>query len=183
MMPPHATKKTLTDAQKNLLKQWVAKGAEYQSHWSLIAPGRSKPPAVKNAGWARNPVDQFILAKLDDAGLAPAPEADRRTLARRLSLDLTGLPPEPAVVEAFVNDKAPDAYEKLVDGFLNSSAWGDIAQYWLDARRLCRHGIPSTTSVRSDPSAIGPSALFNKNQPFDQFTIEQLAGDLLPTDA
>src|SRR5205807_9329754 len=115
VMPPPKTLRKLTAAQKELLKQWIASGAEYQAHWSFIPPKRPAVPAVKNAKWVRNPVDAFILAKLEAAGLAPAPEADRRTLARRLSLDLIGLPPAPAEVEAFVNDPAPDAYERYVD--------------------------------------------------------------------
>src|SRR5262249_54109397 len=113
LMPPPKTHKKLTAAQKETLRRWVAAGAEDQPHWSLIAPRRPQPPVVKNAAWVRNPVDAFVLAELEKRGLQPAPEADRRTLARRLSLDLTGLPPTPAEVEAFVNDKAPDAYERL----------------------------------------------------------------------
>src|SRR6201999_1221251 len=120
--------------QKEMLTRWIASGADYQPHWSFIAPKRTTPPAVKNAGWVRNPIDRFILAGLEAKGLTPAPEADRRTLARRLSLDLTGLPPEPAVVEAFVNDKAPDAYEQFVDRLMNTPQWGEHrARYWLDA--------------------------------------------------
>src|SRR5579871_1955824 len=110
-MPPAATKKVLTAEQKEKLKKWIGQGAEYQPLWSLIAPARPDLPAVKNSAWVRNPIDRFILARLEQEGLTPAPEADRRTLARRLSLDLTGLPPEPAAVEAFVNDKSPDYYE------------------------------------------------------------------------
>ena len=120
MMPPPKTRKKLTAAQKETLKRWVADGAEYQPHWSLIAPKRPQLPAVKNEAWVRNPIDRFILAELEKQGLQPAPEADRRTLARRLSLDLTGLPPAPEEVEAFVNDQPPDAYEKYVDRLLAS---------------------------------------------------------------
>src|SRR5207244_1501793 len=132
LMPPLKTKKTLTQGQKDLLKQWIAAGAEYQKHWSLLAPTRPPVPTVKDQGWVRNPIDSFILAKLEAAGLKPASEADRRTLARRLSLDLTGLPPAPADVEAFVNDPAPDAYEKYVDRLLKSPHWGEHrGRYWL----------------------------------------------------
>src|SRR5207248_1114296 len=106
-MPPPATRKTLTAAQKEMLAKWIAGGAEYQPHWSFIAPTRPALPAVKHEAWVRNPIDRFILAKLEANGLTPAPEADRRTLARRLSLDLTGLPPEPGEVDAFVDDKSP----------------------------------------------------------------------------
>lgn len=181
-MPPPATKKALTQAQKDLLKRWIAGGAEYQAHWSLIAPNRPKVPAVKDAKWPRNPVDNFILAKLEDAGLTPAPEADRRTLARRLSLDLTGLPPEPGIVETFVNDKSPDAYEKLVDRFMSMSAWGEHrAKYWLDAARYAdSHGIHFDNYREMWSYRDWVIGAFNRNLTFDRFTIEQLAGDLLP---
>src|SRR6516165_6146901 len=125
LMPPPKSHKKLTAAQKDLLKAWVAAGAEYQPHWSFIAPVRSPLPAVKDARWVRNPIDRFILAGLEKRGLKPAPEADQRTLARRLSLDLTGLPPAPAAVEAFVNDRRPDAYERYVDKLLESPHWGE----------------------------------------------------------
>jgi hypothetical protein len=181
-MPPPATKKTLTEAQKQTLRKWVAAGAEYQPHWSLIAPRRPEPPKVKNASWCRNPVDQFVLAKLEAAGLSPAPEADRRTLARRLSLDLTGLPPEPADVEAFVNDTHPDAYARLVDKYLNCAAWGEHrARYWLDAARYAdTHGIHFDNYREIWSYRDWVIGAFNRNLPFDQFTVEQLAGDLLP---
>src|SRR5580704_9665163 len=125
MMPPRKSLKKLTAAQKETLKRWIASGAEYQPHWSFIAPKKPQPPEVKNTSWVRNPIDRFVLAELEKRGLTPAPEADRRTLARRLSLDLTGLPPNPADVEAFVNDKAPDAYERHVDLLLKSPHWGE----------------------------------------------------------
>src|SRR5262249_19319061 len=109
LMPPAKSLKKLTDPQKALLRRWISAGAEYQPHWSLIAPKRPQLPAVKNESWVRNPIDRFILAELEKHGLQPAPEADRRTIARRLSLDLTGLPPMPEEVEAFVQDSATDA--------------------------------------------------------------------------
>src|SRR5205807_3142948 len=133
-MPPAKTKKTLAPAEKEILRRWIAAGAEYQPHWSLIPPKRPPLPRVKDLSWVRNPIDRFILAGLEKRGLAPAPEADRRTLARRLSLDLTGLPPEPAEVEAFVNDKAEGAYERYVDLLMKSPHWGEHrGRYWLDA--------------------------------------------------
>src|SRR6266545_1926110 len=132
LMPPRKTNKKLKPEQKELLKKWVAAGAEYQPHWSFIPPTRPAVPAVKDKSWVQNPIDNFVLAKLEAAGLKPAPEADRRTLARRLSLDLTGLPPSPAAVEKFVNDPAPDAYEQYVDRLLASTACGEHrARYWL----------------------------------------------------
>ncbi len=182
VMPPPMTKKALTKAQKDLLQQWVKEGAEYQPHWSFIAPVRSQVPVVKNPAWVKTPIDNFILAKLEEKGLAPAPEADRRTLARRLSLDLTGLPPEPAEVEAFVNDQSPDAYGQLVDHFLDSPQWGEHrGRYWLDAARYAdTHGIHFDNYREIWSYRDWVIKAFNRNLPFDQFTIEQLAGDLLP---
>src|SRR6185437_3384462 len=143
MMPPPATKKQLTAEQKETLRRWLAAGAEYQPHWSFIAPARPALPQVQNQAWVRNPIDAFILAKLEARGLQPAPEADRRTLARRLSLDLTGLPPDAKDVAAFVDDAAPDAYEKFVDQMMGSAHWGEHrGRYWLDAARYAdTHGI------------------------------------------
>jgi len=182
VMPPPMTKKSLTKGQKELLQRWVKEGAEYQAHWSFIAPQRPEPPQVKNSAWVKNPIDNFILAKLEEKGLAPASEADRRTLARRLSLDLTGLPPEPAEVEAFVNDKSPDAYSQLVDHFLDSPQWGEHrGRYWLDAARYAdTHGIHFDNYREIWSYREWVIKAFNRNLPFDQFTIEQLAGDLLP---
>ncbi|MBJ7346692.1 MAG: DUF1549 domain-containing protein, partial [Gemmataceae bacterium] len=143
VMPTPKSHKVLTAIQKEKLKQWVLEGAEYELHWSFIAAKKPTLPPLKNEAWAKNPIDRFILAELEKKGLTPAPEADRRTLARRLSLDLNGIPPEPAVVEAFVADTRPDAYEKLVDQFLQSSSWGEHrGRIWLDAARYAdSHGI------------------------------------------
>lgn len=181
-MPPPKTHKVLTAAQKETLKKWVASGAEYQLHWSLLAPKRPQPPAVKNSTWSRNSIDYFILAELEKRGLQPAPEADRRTLARRLSLDLIGLPPSPADVEAFVNDSRPDAYERYVDELLRSPHWGEHrGRYWLDAARYAdTHGIHVDNYREIWIYRDWVINAFNRNMPFDQFTIEQLAGDLLP---
>jgi hypothetical protein len=181
MPPPRSTRK-LTAAQKEMLKRWVAEGAEYQPHWSYITPKRAEPPAVKNAGWVRNPIDRFILAELEKHGLKPAPEADRRTLARRLSLDLTGLPPTPAAVEAFVRDTSPEAYERYVDELLKSAHWGEHrGRFWLDAARYAdTHGIHFDNYREMWTFRDWVIKAFNRNQPFDHFTIEQLAGDLLP---
>ncbi len=181
-MPPRKSHKTLSVAQKDVLKAWVAAGAEYQSHWSFIAPKRPTPPAVKDAAWVRTPIDRFILAELEKNGLAPAPEADRRTLARRVSLDLTGLPPEPAAVEAFVTDKAADAYEKYVDAVLASPHWGEHrGRYWLDAARYGdTHGIHFDNFREMWSYRDWVIRALNDNMPFDRFTVEQLAGDLLP---
>jgi hypothetical protein len=143
VMPPRSIHNHLTDAEKETLKRWIVAGAEYEPHWSFIAPRRPQPPAVKDVAWPRNAIDHFVLARLESHGLAPAAEADRRTLARRLSLDLVGLPPAPAEVEAFVADPAPDAYERYVNRLLDLPAWGEHrARYWLDAARYAdTHGI------------------------------------------
>ncbi|MGH2621564.1 MAG: DUF1549 domain-containing protein, partial [Anaerolineales bacterium] len=124
-MPPDYSHKALTAEQKDILKRWIEQGAPWQEHWSFSAPARPALPAVKARTWVRNPIDQFILARLEAAGLQPAPESDRRTLIRRLSLDLTGLPPAPAEVEAFVNDQSKQADEQLVDRLLASKHWGE----------------------------------------------------------
>ena len=181
-MPPEYSHKTLTDPQKEILKRWVEQGAVWKEHWSFAAPGRSAMPEVKAKAWVRNSIDPFVLAKLEAAGLEPAPEADRRTLIRRLSLDLTGLPPEPAEVEAFVNDNSKDAYEKQVDRLLASKRWGEHrARYWLDAARYAdTHGIHVDNYREMWPYRDWVIEAFNQNVPFDRFTIEQLAGDLLP---
>ncbi len=182
MMPPAKSHKKLTVAQRETLKRWVAEGAEYQPHWSFLSPTRPKPPAVQDKAWVRTPIDNFVLAKLEAAGLKPAPEADRRTLARRLSFDLIGLPPEPADVEAFVADKTEMWYEKYVDKLLASPHWGEQrGRYWLDyARYADTHGIHFDNFREVWSYREWVINALNKNQPFDQFTIDQLAGDLIP---
>jgi hypothetical protein len=182
LMPPRKSHKKLTAEQKDLLKRWVLAGAEYQAHWAFIAPQRPPLPEVKNTAWVRNPIDRFILAALEKRGLTPAPEADRRTLARRLSLDLTGLPPAPADVEAFVADSSPEAYEKYVDALLRSPHWGEHrGRYWLDVARYAdTHGIHFDNYREIWAYREWVLRAFNRNLPFDQFTLEQLAGDLLP---
>jgi len=181
VMPPPAVKKVLSAEQKELLKRWIAEGAEYQPHWSFLPPKRPEVPTVKNPSWVRNPIDAFILARLEAEGLSPAAEADRRTLARRLALDLTGLPPEPAIVNAFVHDPHPDAYERLVDTLLASLEWGEHrGRYWLDyARYADTHGIHFDNYREMWTYRQWVISAFNRNMPFDQFTILQLAGDLV----
>jgi hypothetical protein len=182
VMPPPATKKSLKPEQKELLKKWIASGAEYQPHWSFIPPVRPAVPEVNDKAWVKNPIDAFVLAKLESMGLKPAPEADRRTLARRLSLDITGLPPDPAAVEAFVNDQSPDAYEKFVDQLMDSKQWGEHrGRHWLDVARYAdTHGIHFDNYREIWAYRDWVIKALNQNKPFDQFTIEQLAGDLLP---
>jgi hypothetical protein len=181
-MPPPETKKKLTEAQKQTLIRWIKEGAAYQPHWSLIAPVRPAVPKVNNSWWVRNPIDSFVAARLEALGLAPAAEADRRTLARRASLDLTGLPPAPELVEAFINDVAPGAYERLIDKLLASPKWGEHrGRYWLDAARYGdTHGIHIDNYREIWSYRDWVIEAFNRNMPFDQFTIENLAGDLLP---
>jgi hypothetical protein len=182
VMPPRATTKTLSASQKETLRRWIVQGAEYQPHWSLIPPRRPALPKVKGASWARNPIDRFVLAKLEENGLRPAPEADRGTLARRLSLDLTGLPPAPELVEAFVNDPSPRAYEDLVTRLLDSPRWGEHrARYWLDAARYAdTNGYHFDNYREAWAYRDWVIGAFNRNLPFDAFTVEQLAGDLVP---
>jgi len=182
LMPPSSTKKMLKPREIETLERWIAEGAHFEAHWSFIAPERPPPPAVKNESWVKTPVDRFILDGIERAGLQPAPEADRRTIARRVSLDLTGLPPKPEDVEAFVEDRSPEAYEKLVDGYLSSKQWGEHrGRYWLDAARYAdTHGIHFDNLREMWSYRDWVIAAFNRNVPFDRFTIEQLAGDLLP---
>jgi hypothetical protein len=182
VMPPPELKRPLTDEQKEILVRWVRQGAEYQPHWSLITPTRPVPPAVRHEAWVRNPIDRFVAAKLEEAGLEPMPEADRHALARRVSLDLTGLPPSPELVAQFVADQSPEAYEKLVDKLLASPKWGEHrGRYWLDAARYGdTHGIHIDNYREIWAYRDWVVKAFNRNMPFDEFTIENLAGDLLP---
>lgn len=182
IMPPPASHKQLKPEEIALIKRWIEEGAPWQPHWSFLKPERSALPPVKNKKWAKNAIDNFILARLEQSGLTPAPEADKTTLARRVSLDLTGLPPTPEQLDAFVKDKAPDAYEKLVDKLLASPQYGEHrARYWLDAARYAdTHGLHFDNYREMWPYRDWVIKAFNKNQPFDKFTVEQIAGDLLP---
>ena len=181
-MPPLKTGKHLTEAQIDTLKRWIAQGAEWQPHWSFIKPERPPLPEIKNKRWPRNPIDQFILARLEEENLKPSPEADKATLIRRVTFDLTGLPPTPSEVDAFLADKSPDAYERLVNRLLQSPRFGEHeARYWLDAVRYGdTHGLHLDNERSLWPYRDWVVAAFNRNLPFDQFTIEQIAGDLLP---
>jgi mono/diheme cytochrome c family protein len=181
-MPPAKSHKKLTDAQKTLVRQWIEQGAPWQPHWSLVKPGRPPLPEVRDEKWPRNPIDRFILAKLEEKGLKPSPEADRHELIRRLAFDLTGLPPAPEDVEAFVNDTSADAYERLVDRLLASTHFGEHrARYWLDCARYAdTNGLHFDNYREIWPYRDWVIEAFNRNMPFDRFTIEQIAGDLLP---
>ena len=181
-MPPAGSGRSLTKDDINKLRLWVQQGAPYAEHWAFVKPQRPPLPTVKNKWWVINPIDYFILAKLEQEGLKPSPPADRYTLIRRLSFDLRGLPPTPKEVEAFVNDKSPDAYEKLVDRFLADPAYGERwARMWLDLARYADSAGYGSDPLRLNifPYRDWVINAFNRNMPFDQFTIEQLAGDLL----
>ncbi len=181
---PHISsgKDRLSAAQIETLRRWIEQGAEWQPHWSYIRPTRPAVPAVKRADWPKNPVDAFVLARIEKEGLAPSPEVGPRELLRRLSLDLTGLPPTPEELRAFLGDEAPGAYERQVDRLLASPHFGErMALYWLDLVRYADsagyHSDNPRTVWRYRDYVIGA---FNRNLPFDQFTAVQLAGDLLP---
>lgn len=184
-MPPLKSGKKLTPREVAILTQWIKEGAPYSRHWAYVKPVRAQVPAFsdpKAIAWVKNPIDAFLLARLQKEGLSPSAEADRYALIRRVTLDLTGLPPTIAEVDAFVNDRSPDAYEKLVDRLLARPAFGEHwARMWLDLARYADSAgyadDPLRTIWKYRDWVIGA---FNSNMPFDQFTIEQLAGDLLP---
>ncbi len=182
VMPPPASHKTLTAEQKQILQDWIRDGAEYQPHWAFVPPQSPEIPQVQQTSWIRNPIDNFILARLEAEHLAPAREADLSTLARRAAFDITGLPPSPAQLEELLKDTSANAYEKYVDRLLQSKRWGEHrGRYWLDyARYADTHGIHFDNYREMWSYRDWIINAFNKNMPFDQFTIEQLAGDLLP---
>ncbi len=181
-MPPVTTKKRLTPQQIELLRQWIEQGAPYAQHWAFMPPQRSALPTLKSDGGVRNGIDRFILARLEKEGLRLSPQANRTTLIRRVTLDLTGLPPTPAEVDAFLIDPAIDAYEKVVDRLLASPHYGErMAVDWLDAARFAdTHGYHIDAGRDMTRWREWVIDSFNRNLPFDRFTIEQLAGDLLP---
>ncbi|MCY2964669.1 MAG: PSD1 and planctomycete cytochrome C domain-containing protein [Planctomycetota bacterium] len=182
LMPPPKSNRKLTDQQKQTLERWVSEGADYLSHWAFVTPVKPLAPAVKQGDWVRSPIDRFILAKLEADGLTPSPEADRATLIKRLSIDLTGLPPTPAEVDSFVSDPDPKAYEKLVDRLLASEHYGErMALPWLDAARYAdSNGFQQDGDTWQWMWRDWVVRALNSDLPFDQFTIWQLAGDLLP---
>ena len=179
-MPP--TGDRLTAGEIDTLRRWIDAGAKYERHWAFNPPVRPEPPTVSDPGWIRNPIDSFVLARLDREALQPSPEADRHTLIRRLSLALTGLPPTPAEVDAFVNDDSAEAYSALVDRLLNSTAYGERwARVWLDLARYADSMGYEKDSIRTIwPYRDWVIQALNENIPFDRFTVLQLAGDLLP---
>jgi hypothetical protein len=182
VMPPAKTGRRLTGEQAALLRRWIEQGANWSEHWAFVPPRRPPLPAVKDAAWPRTPVDAFILARLEREGLRPSPEADRVTLLRRVTLDLTGLPPTPAEVDAFLADGSPGAYERAVDRLLASPRYGEhMARQWLDlARYGDTHGLHLDNYREMWPYRDWVIRVFNANVSYDRFLVEQLAGDLLP---
>lgn len=184
LMPPPATKKTLSAEQVALLEKWIAAGAEYQPHWSFIPPQRPEPPTTAETAWAKNAIDKFVLSKLESMGLTPAPEVDSLTFFRRLHLDITGLPPSPDEARRFARDygaQGDQAVSEWIDRLMADSTWGEHrARYWLDAARYAdTHGLHFDNYREMWPYRDWVIRAFNANQPFDQFVVEQLAGDLL----
>ncbi|MDR3635252.1 MAG: PSD1 and planctomycete cytochrome C domain-containing protein [Isosphaeraceae bacterium] len=180
-MPPGKDNTRLTPEQIETLKRWIEQGAKWESHWAFEKPVQAPLPAVRDGAWCRNPIDRFVLARLDAEGLRPSPEADRATLIRRVSLDLTGVPPTPESVERYLADRAPDAYERLVERLLQSPAFGERwARLWLDQARYA-----DTKGYEKDQRRSiwrfrdWVINAFNCDMPYDRFTVEQLAGDLL----
>lgn len=182
LMPPPRANRWLSTEQKELLQRWIEQGASWGKHWAYEAPTRPELPTVKNSAWPRNAIDRFILARLDKEGLMPSPEAARETLIRRVTLDLTGLPPTPLEVDNFLADRSANAYEKVVDRLLASPHYGErMAMDWLDEARFA-----DTNGYQNDFARTmwhwrdWVIEAFNRNQPFDRFVIDQIAGDLLP---
>lgn len=182
VMPPTLSGKRLKPEQREIIRRWIASGAAWSDHWAFVPPTRPSVPEVKNKSWVKNPLDAFILARLEAEGLSPSPEADKRTLIRRLSLDLTGLPPTREEIREFLADNSPDAYEKLVERLLAKPQYGEhMARYWLDAARYGdTHGLHLDNYREMWPYRDWVINAFNKNMPYHQFAIEQIAGDLLP---
>lgn len=181
-MPPADFKRHLTPREIELFRKWVEQGAEYKQHWSFIAPERPPVPAVSDPSWVQNPIDAFTLARMTDAGLAPNPPADAARQLRRATLDLTGLPPSLSELDTFAADHSGDAYERAVERLLASPRYGEHqARYWLDAARYGdTHGLHLDNQRSMFPYREWVVRAFNANKPFDEFTREQIAGDLLP---
>ena len=182
-MPPVMSHKRLTAAQKDMLRRWIAQGAKYEAHWSFVPlPAHIDVPPVRNAAWCRSPIDRFVLARLEQQGLQPSPEASKVVWLRRVTLDLTGLPPTPKEVDAFLADRSPEAYGRVVDRLLASPHYGErMAVPWLDVARYAdSYGYQSDQLCLTWPYRDWVVKAFNTNLPYDQFLTQQLAGDLLP---
>ena len=182
IMPPPKSKKELPAKEREILRRWIEQGAEYAGHWAFLPVAESKLPEVKQADWAKNEVDRFVLAELEKRGLAPSPLAEKATLIRRASLDLLGLPPTPTEVQAFINDERSEAYEALINRLLKSPHYGERwGRHWLDQARYADSNGYTIDSERSMwPYRDWVIRSLNEDLPFNRFTIEQMAGDLLP---
>ena len=182
MPPAYLGHDRLSESEISILREWIEAGAPWSAHWAFVAPTRPEPPKVKWEARVENDIDRFVFKRLERANLSPADEADRRTLIRRLSLDLTGLPPEVGEVRAFVADRSPFAYDRVVDRLLESPRYGErMAARWLDAARYAdTQGYQNDAPVQMWGWRNWVIESFNANQPFDDFTVEQIAGDLLP---
>ncbi len=182
IMPPTDSGKTLEPEQVALFRRWIAEGADWQEHWAFVPPHRKDLPSVSDANWPQGAIDSFVLAKLDQEKLKPSPATDKETLLRRVTFDLTGLPPTLAEMDAYLADDSPHAYEQVVDRLLQSPHYGEhMARFWLDAARYGdTHGLHLDNYREMWPYRDWVVRAFNDNMPYDQFTIEQLAGDLLP---
>jgi cytochrome c553 len=182
LMPPASSHKSLTEAQIGMLKRWIEQGAPYQKHWAFEAPTSPPVPEVRSASWPSTPVDRFILARLEREGLKPSREAEREVLIRRVAFDLTGLPPTPAEADAYLGDRKPGAYDRMVQRYLDSPRFGEhMGKHWLDVARYAdTHGLHLDNERQMWAYRDWVVGAFNRNEPFDQFSIEQLAGDLLP---
>ena len=181
-MPPPYSGRKLTPEQIETIKNWIDSGAKWETHWAFVPPKRPEVPAVKDGSWARNHIDRFVLAKLESQGLHPSPEADKATVLRRVTFDLTGLPPTPEELKAFLADRSPNAYEKVVDRLLSSPRYGErMTMQWLDfARYADTHGYHIDSARDMWIWRDWVIQAFNNNMPYDEFTVEQIAGDLLP---
>ncbi|MEM7369654.1 MAG: DUF1553 domain-containing protein [Bacteroidota bacterium] len=181
-MPPPASHLSLSAYEIALLKKWIEQGAEWKTHWAFNQAVRAELPSVRQASWVQTPIDQFVLARLEQEGVKPSPPASREKLIRRASFDLTGLPPQPSEIEAFLADQSPNAFEKVIDRFLASPAYGErMASEWLDVARYAdSHGYQDDLERSMWPWRDWVIDAFNQNMPYDTFVLWQLAGDLLP---
>ncbi|HEX3601743.1 MAG TPA: DUF1549 domain-containing protein, partial [Lacipirellulaceae bacterium] len=182
MMPPPDSGKVLSAKEKALLRGWIEQGAKYEKHWAFVAPERPAVPEVKQHGSVHNPIDNFVVARLETEGMTLSPRAGKERLIRRLYFDLNGLPPTLAEIDAFVTDSSPDAYEKLVDRLIESPHYGEcMATDWLDGARFAdSNGYQNDFARNMSPWRDWVIASFNKHMKYDEFVVDQIAGDLLP---
>ena len=182
MMPPPKSGKVLSDAERAVLRRWIEQGAKYEKHWAFVAPVRPTVPAVKRHEFVQNPIDNFVLARLETEGIDPVPRASKERLIRRLYFDLIGLPPSPAEIDAFLADDSSGAYQKIVDRLLQSPHYGErMATDWLDGARFAdSNGYQNDFARNMSPWRDWVIDAFNKHMRYDQFVVEQIAGDLLP---